>query len=62
MIETGRVDDRRGIRAIYEGHYIVQANDPHVRLPLFGTIHPTGSPHAMMTRYRWSGELELGTL
>ncbi|MCA8956151.1 MAG: hypothetical protein KDC87_08755 [Planctomycetes bacterium] len=60
MLETSRFEDPRGARATYEGHYVVQEVDPRVRLPVYGTIHPAGSPRAMMTRYRWGGEVEIG--
>ncbi|MGE3173028.1 MAG: GNA1162 family protein [Planctomycetota bacterium] len=58
MPAAGAFDDARGDRATYTGHYVVQAGDPVITVPLFCTIRRPGE-RGQPSRYRWDGLVEL---
>lgn len=58
MRQVAVVDDPRGARATYEGHYVVQRDEPAATLPLFAAIEQKGR-RGTRSRYRWEGEVRL---
>lgn len=58
MRQVAVVADARGARATYEGHYVVQAGDPALRVPLFASIASPGS-RGSASRCRWEGAIEI---
>ncbi|MEQ1631301.1 MAG: hypothetical protein ABL997_02935 [Planctomycetota bacterium] len=65
MRAVATIADPRGARTVYEGHYVVQPDDPAITVPLYVTIDrdPLDRERARRTqsRYRWDGDVRIAT-
>jgi hypothetical protein len=59
MVEVDRVDDERGARATFSGHYIVQEGERIGRAPVFLTLRKHGAKE-VRAKYRVPGEVTIG--
>lgn len=59
MRQSSRMDDPRGPRATYLGHYVVGPGDDAQELPLLCTIQRGSARRVVAVRYRWEGSVSL---
>jgi hypothetical protein len=59
MQQTARDEDRRGDRATYLGHYVVDSPDLASELPITCTIQKGTARRTVTSRYRWEGTVSL---
>lgn len=59
MTQTERIEDPRGDRANYSGHYIVQAGDVGTDLPVGCSIRGVGQGRSTTARYVWDGSIDI---